>query len=287
MIKCLKCNFENIKKDGKRKTKNRGLIQRYKCLDCKYRFINNDGFHRMRNSPEKITQSLHLYFSGTSLRKTQEHLGVFFNHNASHMTVLRWIRKYSNQVSNFTDKLKLKTGDELMVDEMEYKTKGVQSWFVDVMDTRTRYMVASDFMYGRTMPKLINVLRNAKKKTANQVKIVTTDGLNAYPHALHKSFRLNKRKGKSAIIHNIVKANERGFNHKIERLHNSIRERTKTFRNFHGSIDSASSIMRGMEVYYNFIRLHQAIRCRPYELATDLKLESNNKWLELIELSSK
>jgi transposase-like protein len=33
-IICSNCNGEHIKKDGKRKTENRGLIQRYKCLSC-------------------------------------------------------------------------------------------------------------------------------------------------------------------------------------------------------------------------------------------------------------
>ncbi len=87
-------------------------------------------------------------------------------------------------------------------------------------------------------------------------------------------------------------------------------------RGFHGSISSANAIMKGFEiwitawfvplvfaviqiencvgyslfctqffVYYNFIRKHQAINKCPYELATDLNLTQNNKWLELIKLS--
>ena len=32
-IICSYCKSEHIKKDGKRKTKNRDLIQRYKCLE--------------------------------------------------------------------------------------------------------------------------------------------------------------------------------------------------------------------------------------------------------------
>lgn len=43
--------------------------------------------------------------------------------------------------------------------------------------------------------------------------------------------------------------------------------------------------MKGIEVYYNFITKHQAINCCPYELATNLKLKSNNKWIELIKLA--
>ena len=135
---------------------------------------------------------------------------------------------------------------------------------------------------------LIKVMKKTKFKTGNQVNVVTTDGLSAYRKALNKSFGLHKRQAKTKIIHNVVIADERGFNHKIERLHNNIRARTKVFRGFHGSLYSAQSIMKGYEVYYNFIREHQALGCCPYELALpDLKLNDRNKWLELIKLSLK
>jgi len=41
--------------------------------------------------------------------------------------------------------------------------------------------------------------------------------------------------------------------------------------------------MKGFEIYYNFIRKHQAIGKSPYELAIpELRLKEN-KWLDLIE----
>jgi hypothetical protein len=56
-------------------------------------------------------------------------------------------------------------------------------------------------------------------------------------------------------------------------------------RGFHGSIESANTILKGWEIYYNFITKHQTIKKCPYELATTLKLNSENKWLELIQIS--
>ena len=56
-------------------------------------------------------------------------------------------------------------------------------------------------------------------------------------------------------------------------------------RGFHGSLDSATAIMNGFEVYYNFIRKHQALGKTPSELALpELKL-GNNRWLDLIKTS--
>ncbi len=282
-VKCRFCKSNGVVKRGFRKTENRGKIQIYFCKNCKKRFTENDGFLRMRNSPDKVTQAIHMYFSGISLRKSQEHLGVFYNHNASHMSVLRWIQKYMTQIGKFTDTLNLKVGNELMSDEMEDRVKGKQCWFVDVMDTKTRYMVSSDFMRSRTIQNLTNVLANAKRKTGEQVTIITTDGLQGYPRVLRKAFGLNKKLKTSKITHNIVIAKERGFNHKIERLHNSVRERIKVMRGF-GNLQSAKSIMKGYEIYYNFLRKHQAINKYPYELAIDLKL-GKNKLLDLIKFS--
>lgn len=150
---------------GFRKTQNRGKQQRWLCKACRKSFTVDEGFWKMKNNPNKITEALHLYFSGTSLRKTQAHLGVFCESNCSYVTILDWIRKYAILVSKFIDSLKLKVGKELMSDEMEYSVKGKQSWFVDVMDTETRYIVSSDFMRSRTIERLTEVLKLAKIKT--------------------------------------------------------------------------------------------------------------------------
>ncbi len=294
-LSCPNCNSDKIKKDGKRKTKNRGEIQRYKCKGCSHRFVIDDGFFRMRNHEKKITLCMDLYYNGVSFRKIQEHLKTFYSNNCHYSTAYRWIVKYAKLISEFTDGLQIKSGIELQSDEMEYHRRknyrgGVeQNWFVDVMDTKTRYMVSSGYMKSRTIDNMVKVLKRGKYATGNQIKIVTTDGLKGYPRMLRKSFGLQSphhhvSRSKSKIIHNVVIASERGFNHHIERLHNSIRERTKVMRGFHGCIKSASAIMKGYEIYYNFIRKHQGINCYPYELATDLKL-GENKWLDLIKLA--
>ena len=292
-VSCTNCNSNKIKKDGKRKTKNRGEIQRYKCKKCGLRFVLDDGFYRMRDHEKKITLCMDLYYNGMSFRKIQEHLRAFYPKNCHYSTAYRWIVKYSMMISNLTDNLQIKSGIELQSDEMEYHRRinknqigREQNWFVDVMDTTTRFMVSSGYMRSRTIDSMVKVLKRGKFATGKQVKIITTDGLRGYPKMLKKSFGLKTHwNHKSPIVHNVVIASERGFNHYIERLHNSIRERTKVMRGFRGCMESASAIMKGYEIYYNFIRKHQGIGCRPYELAIPNLELGNNKWLDLIKLS--
>ncbi|MCL6500956.1 MAG: DDE-type integrase/transposase/recombinase [Candidatus Pacearchaeota archaeon] len=297
-LSCPNCKSEQIIKRGFRLTQNRGRIQRYSCDDCDYRFVKDDGFYRMRNSPQKITLCLDLFFRGISTRKIQEHLQAFYPKNASWVSVYYWVIRYSKIISKFTDNLKLKVGKEVQVDEIEYhrrkhprKGLGIdKNWFIDSIDTTTRFIVTSGYEKSRERENLKRILKNIKNKTENQVKIITTDGLTAYTNIVKKTFGYNNKERKYTIKHKVVNASQgEGFNHPIERLHNSVRHRTKTFRGFHGSVESAKAIMKGIEIYYNFITKHQAINYCPYELAIpQLKGKlGNNKWLNLIRLAKR
>src|SRR3990167_8839514 len=137
--KCPYCNGENIVRRGQRQTQNRGIIQRYGCQDCDRRFVVDDGFFKMKNTPQKVTLCLDLFYRGISTRKVQEHLQAFYPHNSSNVSIYKWIVKYSKMISKFTDNLNLKVGKELQTDEMEYKTKGKKAWFIDAIDTETRF----------------------------------------------------------------------------------------------------------------------------------------------------
>jgi len=295
-IICSRCKSQNTIKWTRRKTQNRGIVQRYKCKDCGKYFTLDDGFFRMRNSPQKITQAVDLFYRGASTRGTQEHLGMFYPHNADHSTILRWVWKYAKIIGKFTDKIKLNLSEEIQFDEVEYrrrkshKTKGTEdNFFIDGVCPQTRFMIASEFAKIRSKNKMISILASTKERIATQIKVVSTDGLPAYIGAVKKVFGYNKQTRKFNVFHKrtITSKQEGVFNYPIERQHNNVRSRTKTFRGFHGSLRSANLILKGYEIFNNFIRINQAINKCPYELATNLELTQNNKWLELIQLAKK
>jgi hypothetical protein len=72
-------------------------------------------------------------------------------------------------------------------------------------------------------------------------------------------------------------------------MHNTLRQRTKTFRGLHGSVESAYAIMKAIEIFYNFVNKHGALKGKsPSELAIpSLRFKTANRWLELIKLSEK
>ena len=298
---CPYCKGNEVVKRGFFQTEVKGNVQRYYCKVCNRKFIPQNAFYRMRNNPIKITQSIDLFYRGVSTRKVQEHLGVFYPHNASNVSIYKWIVKYSQMISKFTGKLKANVCEEVQVDEVEFHRRkshqakrGVEkNFFVDSICPETRFLVASAYGRTRSSKEIKSVMNNIKSKTDNQIKVVTTDGFFAYKKVVKSVFGWNNKLQRYNVLHNVVTAsNGEGFNHPIERLHNNVRARTKVMRGFHGSIHSANAIMRGFEIYYNFITKNQAINCCPYELAItdeDLKeylKEVKNKWLGLIALAT-
>jgi len=284
---CPHCKSEEVVKRGTFETKAHGKQQRFFCKKCEKKFIVRTGFYRMRNNPQKITASIDLFFQGLSTRKVQAHLKAFFPHNASNVSVYNWVIKYSKKISNFSDGLKLKVGCELQIDEQAHARLGKQNWLIDSIDSKTRFVVASSFHISRGQEEIKGVLSMVKQKTLDQFQIVTSDGFTAYPRVIKKVFGWSNEKRKFNVFHKVKKGcDNNGFNVPIERFHNNVRDRTKIMRGFHGSVESADTILKGYVVYYNFVRKHQGINCSPYELAIPtLKLNGENKWLELIKLS--
>jgi len=255
----------------------------------------------MRNTPQKITQSVDLFYRGVSTRKVQEHLAIFHPHNASHMSVYNWIVKYSKMISKFTNKLKVSVGEEAQIDEIEfhrrqYHEKGMKgtekNFFIDSIDPDTKFLISSEYSKTRGSQNIKAVVKRIKEKTDDQIKTATTDGWNAYGKVIKKVWGYNNKLGRYNVFHNrvIVSEKDETFNYPIERLHNSVRARTKVMRGFHGSINSANAIMKGYEIYYNFVTKHQQIKCCPYELAipelAEILKENKNKWVALINMAN-
>ncbi len=250
----------------------------------------------MRNNPQKITLCVDLFFRGISTRKVQEHLQAFYPHNADNSTIYRWVVKYSNHISLFTDTLKPMLGAEVQVDEVEFHRRKnpkahegtAQNWLIDSVDPKTRFAVASNYVESRSTEEIGTVLKSIKAKAERRVKIVTTDGFLAYRNVVNQTFGYSLKFGRYTVFHNVVNASQgEGFNYPIERLHNNIRARTKTMRGFHGSVESARAILKGIEIYYNYITKHQGINKTPSEEAKINLNLGGNKWLSLLELADK
>ena len=282
-IKCDKCGSTNIVKNGIRKNKS-GIINRYLCKNCGYRFTDNNGFKKRRNEPEKIALALDLYFRGLSIRKIAEHFQQVYNFKISHMTIYRWIIHYSKITSEWMDKQQVPTGDRWHIDETMIKIDGKLYYLWNVLDSESRYLLATHISKDRDLPNTRKPIQKAKKATSDRPLEVFTDGMKIYPKAIMKE--LGKRgvfgiRGFWSPHQRVPSIRAPISNNRIERFHGTEKERIKVMRGFDKEYGSMN-IMEGFRVHYNLVKTHQSLGCTPNE-ATGKTNINGFKWLNIIQ----
>ena len=277
---CQYCNSESIVKDSVRHNKS-GDIQRYLCKQCGKRFSINMGFEKMKATPQVITSAMQLYFTGESYRNVQKFLklqGVTVDHS----TILRWVKKYVTLMGSYLEKMKPNVSDTWRADELWIKVNGNLKYLFAMMDDETRFWIAQEVAESKDKHDTRNLLRMSKEVTGKKPMTFITDGLPAYHDAYKKEFFTLKNPRTEHIRH--IKLSGDMHNNKMERMNGEIRDREKTMR---GLKNIDTPILKGYQLYHNYIRPHEALNGKTPSEACGITIEGKNKWKTLIQNASK
>jgi putative transposase len=272
---CQHCGSNEIVKAGLRKNKN-GKIQKYLCRECGHYFTINLGFEHMRATPQIITSAMQLYFTGESLRNVQKFLklqGV----TVSHVAVLKWIQKYVRLMKTYLENMKPNVSDTWRADEMYVKVAGNMKYLYAMMDDETRFWIAQEVAESKYKHDSREIFYKARWLMQKQPKIFITDGLPTYKTNTRRIFPEAKH-----IRHITLKGQP--HNNKMERMNGEVRDREKTMR---GLKKTDSDILKGYQIFHNYIRPHEALDGQTPSEACGIKVEGNNKWITIIQNATK
>ena len=283
-IKCKHCKSQNFRKEGIRKTNNRGNIQKYFCKDCKKFFTYDDGFYRMRNKPEIITMSIDMYISNLSSRKMRNQLKRHFNNKISHVSILDWVRRYTLKVHKFIERQGYNLGENFYADETMIDCEGRKDRFWCCLDWDTRLISLVHYSLSANPDEAQKFLKKSIVK--GKPKYIQTDAGMFYPQAFKKMFYSNKFGGLT-VENRIQNYQKTGIhNYRIETVFMKIKDRVLDFRGLK-ALWSAPILMNAIVIQHNFIEAHTTINEIPCEKAGVKLALSENRWLDLIRLSSK
>jgi len=286
-VKCRFCKSYEVVKYGKRQTKKRGKIQRWKCGNCSKTFTVDEGFLFMKNNHRIVTYSLDVYCENLSSRKVKRSLKKYFETDISHVAILDWIRKYHEKIGKFVSKLKLKYGERDYTDETTIRCNGKEHQFGVIMNRKTRFIKASQY-WEKAGYELkwddIRQLWEQVKDGNKRPKIFQTDGLSAYDKAYLKVFYTNFKKDRVKWIRHVTSKTGK-YNYIMERFFETLKEKFKIIKTFHAEW-SSPLILQSLVMWYNWVRPHMGIdNLTPAQKAgfgVELGL---NRWLGLIRLS--
>jgi len=234
----------------------------------------------MQTPVEQVALALSLYYDGLSLNAIRRNLKQAYGNYPSDSTVYGWITRFTKEAINKTKDIKPELGAVWLADETVIEIDGVKHWLWDIIDIKTRFLVASHISMRRTVDDVILLMHKANRRAGKYPKVIMTDSLNSYLEGISLSF------GNQTRHLRVKKFTVKPNNNIIERLQGTIKGRTKVMRGLK-SYETAKLIMEGFGVHYNFIRPHESL-----ETATDKYVTPAEKakvelpcddWLKMIK----
>jgi transposase-like protein len=277
-MQCKYCGSEKIVKNGSIKG-----TQVYKCKDCGKRFFSNGKFARMKNDKNMIVAALNFYYDGLSLRNAQRNLERIFGEKVSQVTILNWLKKYSVLVKEYVKTLAPQLSGLWHEDETMLACEGRNVWFWEMVDEDTKFLVASHLSGTRTFEDTVAIFTKGFEQSKVRPRAVFVDGSYVYNAAFNKVFYTLRKDTRPELVQRVgIRARE--TNNIVERLHGTLKDRTKPMRGLK-AFESTKQILEGYTVHYNYVRPHQGLGGKTPAQAARMDAPSN--WKGLIDQATK
>ncbi|MDP2949852.1 MAG: IS6 family transposase [Chloroflexota bacterium] len=245
-VRCKGCGGRNLVRFGKYKG-----TQKYRCKDCKTVFIGTEAPRGMRLPAQVIADGLSMFYEGLSLSAIRRQLKQAYDIYPSDSSVYGWIVHYTRVAIQAGKDIQPKVGNRWSADEAVLKVGGTKLWFWDVLDYKTRYLLASHLTVSRYTRDAQTVMQRARDRAGKSPRTIITDGLKAYIDGIERVFGADSKHLRGGIR---LEVN----NNMVERFHGTLRQREKVMRGLK-SADSARLFLDGWLVYYNHFRPHESL----------------------------
>jgi len=268
-ITCKFCGSRNVIRYGHY----RG-IQRFLCKDCGRKFADNDALPSMQTPIDQVGTAIGMYYEGQSLNSICRLMAQIYHSYPSDSTVYRWIAKFTKRAINETRDCKLNVGDVWVADETVLDIDGKNVWFWDIIDAKTRFLLASRLSRSRTIKEAALFMNEAKRRAGKSPKTIITDKLAAYLDGIDLVFggAAKHIRSKPFTIENNTNL--------IERFHGTLKDRTKVMRGLK-DMKSARLMTAGWLLHYNYLRPHEALKGKTPAEAAGVKYPYRN-WQEIV-----
>jgi len=243
---CKYCGSPNVVKFGTYKG-----IQRYFCKDCKRKFVLNT-LPKMKTPISWIADAMDSYYRGFPLDSIQGHMQLVYGKYFSEAGIYKWIIRFTKEAIKKARGFKPVVGNTWIADETGLSVGGRNIWFWDIIDSSSRYLLASHLSRSRTTEDAQMLIEKAIARAGKTPKVIITDKLRVYIDGIGLASG-----GVARHIRSKPFTDENSTNF-IERFHGTLKERTNVIRNFN-NLTTARLLTDGWLIQYNFFKEHEGL----------------------------
>jgi putative transposase len=270
LIACKHCHSVNIKKVG--------LYcedQLYWCKDCKRKFADDGTLPKIKVPAEQIALAMGMYFGGMPLGSIQRLLDQHYGIRISELGIWYWVSRFSRDAIEKSLAFKPRVGKVWVVDETVVKLGNREVWFWDVIDLKTRYLLATQLLKKPTKAAYKALMNKAKKVAGKSPQKVLADKLKTYIEGTNTTFGSNTKRGKRGRFE--VDSTSTGG---IGCFYKTLRERTNVVRRF-WNMGNGPLLTDAWLVYYNFLQGPTSLgNVSPARAMGDVPFHD---WLDIVE----
>lgn len=229
----------------------------------------------MQYATHKVSDAINMYYEGMSLREIRRNFIQQHNDYISDVSALNWVNRFSKLAIIEAGKYKPDVSRVWVADETMIDLDGKNVWLWDIIDTKTRFLIATHLSYTRTSKDAQQLMKQAYERTGKIPRVIYTDSLRAYLEGIESTFGADTQHKPGGPYD--VEANT----NLIERFHSTLKSRTKVMRGLH-TMKSARLFLDGWLVHYNFFRPHMSLNDRTPAQVAGIKFPFRN-WKDITE----
>lgn len=278
-IRCKYCFSPNTIKFGTHTDTVGNEIQRYFCKDCGRKFVP-DTLPKMQTPAYQIAAALRMYYGGMSLDAIQGCIKQEFGNSVAESTIYYWIIRFTREAIEQGKEFRPKVGDVWIADETGIDVHGNKRaiWFWDIIDAKSRYLLASHISIKRTTKDAEALINKAVQRAGKYPRVIITDKLQAYIDGIQSSVGFRDVKHVRSKPFTTINSTN-----KIERFHGTFKDRTKVVRAFKKPF-TAELLTDGWLIYYNFFKEHESLGNVPPAVKMGIELPFTS-WADVVAAS--
>ena len=181
-VRCPRCGSSLVMKRGYDDGK-----QTFACRECSRRFFNSDD--TLDGRAKQLGAAVNMFYDGLSYKRIAENIAEMFDRpEPSKRTIYTWVKRYTGKAMAAMREYPTHTSDKWVADEMVLDVGGKKYWNWNVMDSKTRYILASHLSLQRDVTAAREVMRKARENSATIPKRIKTDKLRSYSVGIDAEF---------------------------------------------------------------------------------------------------
>jgi transposase-like protein len=222
----------------------------YVCKACGAHFRDSPISSVKGNNTGLFVIALDLYAKKVSTRDISDHLFQVYGVKKAPSTIHFWVQRFERLAVSVSKKERLMVGDRWLADEMVVRVRGRRMYLWNILDHKTRQLIASLLTKGRGTPEARRAITEAIRRAGKDPKVLVTDALGSYGSGLQAMHKPGiKHLARTAL-------GRKEGNQRIERFHSTVRAWEKAHKR---TGNKKGAQFEGFRMYYNRIRPHSAL----------------------------